>query len=161
MAVSREEIENFVYREARIMDEHRFDEWESLWTEDALYWVPIGGDNTDPRRQVSMIYANLEDIGNRVDRLKTDMAWAQDPKSGLSRVISNIEIENGPDGEVTVHSNFNLTEHRRRGQLTWLNTWAGRTTHKLRQVNGDLKMAYKKVVLVNSDEPVPTLWFLI
>lgn len=161
MAITRDEVENFLYKEARIMDEHIYDQWEALWTDDGLYWVPIGGDNTDPKKDVSAIYAKREDIANRIERLKTDMAWAQDPKSHLSRVISNVEYEETPEGEVLVHSNFNLTEHRRRSQNTWLNTWAGRSVHKLRRENGSFKIAYKKVVLVNSDEPIPTLWFLI
>ncbi|HXG36080.1 MAG TPA: aromatic-ring-hydroxylating dioxygenase subunit beta [Dehalococcoidia bacterium] len=161
MAVDRHEIENFLYREARFMDEHRYDEWEALWTDDALYWVPCGGNNIDPKRQVSVIYANREDITARVERMKTEMNWAQDPKSGLSRVVSNIEIEEGENGEVTVYSTFNLTEHRRRAQNTWMHTWAGRTIHKLRHENGSYKMSFKKVMLVNNDAEIPTLWFLI
>ena len=161
MAVTRDEIENFLYMEARLMDEHQYEEWEALWTDDAIYWVPIGGEHTDPKKDVSVIYATREDIANRIARMKTDMAWSQDPKSGLTRVISNVEINEQPDGDIEVKSNFNLTEHRRRSQVTWLNTWAGRTTHRLRRENGSFKIAYKKVTLVNSDEPIPTLWFLI
>ena len=48
--------EPFVYREARLCDEHRFAEWEALWTDDAIFWVPANGDHSDPTRQVSVLF---------------------------------------------------------------------------------------------------------
>ena len=51
-------IQKFLYGEARLMDEHRYQEWLTLWTSDAVYWVPCGHEDTDPLRQVSIIYDN-------------------------------------------------------------------------------------------------------
>ena len=51
MAIDRHQIETFLYREARLMDEHAYDEWLALWTDDALYWVPCNRDDSDPMRQ--------------------------------------------------------------------------------------------------------------
>ena len=53
--MSDSDIEKFLFREARLMDEHRYDEWLALWTGDAVYWVPCGHEDTDPLRQVSII----------------------------------------------------------------------------------------------------------
>jgi len=157
MPVDRHQIENFLYREARLMDEHAYDEWLALWAEEVLYWVPCNGDDIDPRRHVSIIYDNRARLEDRIDRLKSGAAYAQDPKSRLRRVVSNIEIEEEENGEVTVYSNFNLTELRRSKQ----DIFAGRTIHKLRLQDGSFKITSKKVLLVNNDEVIDNLTFLI
>src|SRR6266545_708424 len=113
MPVERQKIENFLYREARLMDEHAYDEWLALWTDDALYWVPCGRDDIDPKREVSLIYDDRTRLDTRITRLKSGVAHAQDPKSRMRRVISNIEIEEGANGEVTASANFMLAELRR------------------------------------------------
>jgi 3-phenylpropionate/cinnamic acid dioxygenase small subunit len=157
MPVDRHQIENFLYREARLMDEHAYDEWLSLWTEDALYWVPCNDDDIDPQRHVSIIYDDRPRLEDRIERLKSGAAYAQDPKSRLRRVVSNVEVEEGDNGGITVYSNFNLTELRRSRQ----DTFAGRTIHKLRAQGNSFKIAYKKVLLVNNDEVIDNLTFLI
>lgn len=157
MAVERHQIENFLYREARLMDEHAYDEWLSLWTHDALYWVPSNDDDMDPNQQVAIIYDNLAQMRDRIDRLKSGAAYSQDPKSRLRRVVSNIEIEEADNGEIIVSSNFNLTELRRSKQ----DTFAGRTIHRLRPDRDGLKMVSKKVLLLNNDEVIDNLTFLI
>ena len=157
MTVDRHQIENFLYREARLMDENAYDAWLALWSDDALYWVPANADDIDPQRHVSIIYEDKARLEDRIARLKSDAAYAQDPKSRMRRVISNIEIEEGENGEVTVYSNFNLTELRRSQQRTF----AGRTIHKLRPEGNSFKIAYKKVLLVNNDEVISNLTFLV
>ena len=160
MAVDRSEIENFLYREARLMDEHRYDDWEALWTDDSIYWVPCGGEDTDPHKDVSIIYDDRIGIATRIGRMKSGAAWAQEPRSRMRRVVSNIEIEED-DGQTIVHSNFFLYEVRRRSNDVWHNMWAGGTLHRLRRENGALKMAFKKVVLVNNEVEMPSIWFLV
>lgn len=56
MAFNRQNVEQFLYTEAQLMDEHRYDEWLTLWTEDAHYWAPTGRDEIDPSREISLIY---------------------------------------------------------------------------------------------------------
>jgi benzoate/toluate 1,2-dioxygenase beta subunit len=157
MPVDRHQIENFLYREARLMDENAYDEWFALWTDDALYWVPANADDIDPLRHVSIVYEDKSHLEDRIARLKSDAAYAQDPRSRMRRVISNVEIEEGEQGEVMVYSNFNLTELRRSQQRTF----AGRTIHKLRPEGNSFKIAYKKVLLVNNDEVISNLTFLV
>jgi len=157
MRWDREQIETFLYREARLIDEHRYDEWLALWTDDGVYWVPCNQDDTDPTRQVSIIYDDRLRLGDRVARLKSGAAWAQEPKSRMRRLIANIEIEEGAQGEVVVAANFLLAELRRHVQ----NLWVGRTVHLLRLENGSFRIASKKVMLLNNDEEIPALVFLI
>ncbi|MBI3247806.1 MAG: aromatic-ring-hydroxylating dioxygenase subunit beta [Deltaproteobacteria bacterium] len=157
MAVDRHHIENFLYREARLMDENAYDDWLALWADDVLYWVPANDDDIDPQRHVSIVYEDKTRLEDRIARLKSGAAYAQDPKSRLRRVIANIEIEEGDNGEVTVYSNFNLTELRRSQQRTF----AGRTIHKLRPHDASFRITYKKVLLVNNDEVISNMTFLI
>ena len=155
-------VEQFLYREARLADEADYDAWEALWTDDALYWVPIDGEGDDPQQQMSVIYDNRNRISTRLNQLRTGKRYAQTPPSNLRRMLSNVEFLGGranPDGgfDLEVAANFLAIESRSRGTRLW----GGRTTYRLRRHGNELRLAYKKVVLVNNDQPLPTLGFLI
>ena len=151
-------IEQFLYREARLADEHDYAGWESLWTDDGLYWVPAGGDDIDPTRQMSIVYDNRRRISTRIKQFHTGKRHTQVPASRLRRVVSNVEILGvGDAGDLTVEANFVLVESRERGK----EVWAGRYTYRLREVDGELRMAYKKVALVDNARVLPTMSFLI
>lgn len=156
------DVEQFLYREARYADESDYDSWESLWTDDALYWVPSGGADTDPVREMSVIYDNRNRISTRLKQLRTGKRYAQAPPSNLRHLITNIELlggrANGAGGvDAEVGANFVVIESRARGN----HLWGGRVTYRLRWSEGTLRLAYKKVVLVDNDKPLPTLGFLI
>ncbi len=158
----RHAVEQFLYREARLADEGDYDGWEALWTDDALYWVPVGGEGGDPKREMSVIYDNRSRISTRLKQLRTGKRYAQAPPSNLRRLLSNIEFLGGrrnPDGgvDLEVGANFLAIESRSRGTRLW----GGRATYRLRRRGDDLQLAYKKVVLVDNDQPLPTLGFLI
>jgi 3-phenylpropionate/cinnamic acid dioxygenase small subunit len=78
----------------------------------------------------------------------------------MRRLISNLEIEKTDNGEFIVGANFLLVELSIQAKHE-THLWAGRTTHRLRWVDNELKMSQKKVVLVNAAEPLPNLSFLI
>lgn len=151
------EVQQFVYREARFQDEHDYDAWEALWTDQATYWVPANGDSIDPTREMSIIFDNRSRIATRVKQLKTGKRHAQAPPSRVRRVVSNVELLAEDGDELVVGANFVVYESRERG----LTLWAGRTTYRLRRIDGDLRMTYKKVELVDNDRAVFTLAFLI
>jgi 3-phenylpropionate/cinnamic acid dioxygenase small subunit len=157
MTVDRQPVEQFLYYEAQLMDEHRFDEWLALWTEAALYWVPSNRDELDPKREVSLIYDDWVRLQLRISRLKSGFAHAQEPKSRLRRLISNIVVEEAERGEIIAYSNFLLAELRRGKQ----DLFAGRTIHRLSPHDVSFKLMSKKVLLVNNDEPIDNLTFLI
>jgi benzoate/toluate 1,2-dioxygenase beta subunit len=151
-------VETFLYREARLADENRYDEWIALWTEDAIYWIPANMDDYDPHHHVSIVYDGRDRLQDRIDRLKSGAAWAQEPRSRMRRLISNIEIETpSASGEITVHSNFVLGELRRGRQTSYF----GGQTHRLRASPDGVKMAYKKVMLINNNEPIHNMTFII
>jgi len=147
-------VEQFLYREARLADQHEYRAWESLWTDDARYWVPAGSD--DPA-DMSVLFDNRARISTRIRQLETGKRHAQVPLSMLCRVVSNVELIATDGEETVVGANFVLAESREEG----LRTWVGRATYVLREVDGDIRMAAKTVELVNRHEPLPTLAFLI
>jgi len=156
--LTRAEVEDFLFLEARLADESDYDGWEALWTDDAIYWVPAGRADADPQSEVSVIFDNRSRIATRLNQLRTGKRYAQSPASNLRRLISNVEILGRTEaGDTEVGANFLLLESRARG----LQLWGGRTTYRLRRVDGALRLAFKKVALVNLDEPLPTLGFLI
>ena len=154
-------VADFLYREARLADEARYAEWLALWTDDGVYWVPATTDaDADPERHLSHVYDNRARIETRVKLLQTGVRYSQEPASLMRRLVSNIEVEAAPDGELIAGSNFILAELavQAKRELHW---WAGRATHRLRRVEGQLRMSRKTVVLVNAAEPLPNLAFLI
>jgi benzoate/toluate 1,2-dioxygenase beta subunit len=156
------EVEQFLYKEARLADQNDYDGWEALWTDDALYWVPVDGEGDHPRANVSIIFDNRSRISTRMKQVRTGKRYAQAPPSNLRRIIGNVELLGGrasAAGEVDleVGANFMALESRPRGN----ELWGGRTTYRLRRVDGEIKLAYKKVVLVDNERALPTLGFLI
>ena len=137
--MSDSEIAQFLFREARLMDEHRYEEWLTLWADDGVYWVPCGHEDTDPLRQVSIIYDNRTKLGDRVARLQSGSVMAQDPKPRMRRIISNVEVERAGDAEATVGSNFLLIQARGGAQLIW----CGRSIYKLSREASGFKIAHK------------------
>jgi benzoate/toluate 1,2-dioxygenase beta subunit len=154
------DVEQFVYREARLQDELAYDEWEALWTDDAIYWVPANGDDIDPTTQMSILFDNRSRIATRIKQLKTGKRHSQNPPSRLRRLISNIEVLEAdlthPD-DIRAGANFLIYESRERG----VTLWAGRTEYRLRRTDDGFRLARKKVLLVNNDRPLSTMSFLV
>jgi benzoate/toluate 1,2-dioxygenase beta subunit len=154
-------VVEFLYREARLADEARYGEWLALWTDDAVYWVPASTDPAaDPETRISHIYDNRARLETRIKLLQTGHRYSQEPASLMRRLISNIEARDAEDGELVAESNFLLAELsiQSKHEVHW---WVGRDTHRLRRVDGALRMSGKTVVLINAAEPLPNLSFLI
>jgi len=154
-------VVEFLYLEARLADEARYADWLALWTEEAVYWVPASTDpDADPETRISHIYDNRARLETRIKLLQTGHRYSQEPASLMRRLISNIEVVDGRDGQLVAGSNFILAELavQAKAEMHW---WVGRATHHLRSVEGALRMSLKKVVLINAAEPLPNLSFLI
>jgi 3-phenylpropionate/cinnamic acid dioxygenase small subunit len=150
-------VSQFLFLEARLQDTHAYDDWEALWTDDAIYWVPANGQDTDPERDMSILFDNRSRIGIRVKQLKTGRRYTQTPRSELARVIGNIEIVAVNGSEVEARANAMVFEDSLRGETVW----ASHNHYRLRLVDGDFKLVRKKVGLVNNNKPIFTLSFLI
>ncbi len=154
-------VETFLYKEARFADEARYADWEALWTDEAVYWVPATtGPEADPNTHISHIYDNRQRIATRIKLLQSGHRYSQEPASSMRRLISNIEVEKNEHNAFVVGSNFLLVELSIQAKHE-THLWAGRTTHTLQWVNDELKMRRKKVILANAAEPLLNLSFLI
>ena len=111
---------------------------------------------------MSIIFDNRNRISTRMKQVKTGKRYAQSPPSNLRRLIGNVELIGGranPEGgtDLEVSANFLALESRPRGT----HLWGGRTTYRLRRTDEGVRLAYKKVVLVDNEQAVPTLGFLV
>ena len=156
MSTLREKVENFLYKEVRLMDENRYGEWLELWAKECLYWVPSNKEDVDPSKEVSIIYSDRATLELYVGRLLEGKAFAQVPQSRIRRSISNIEIEDGGD-EVSVYANFIAVEVRKHEQRVH----AGRTHYKLVPTGDTYLIKYKKVNLVAIDNAQDNLTFAV
>lgn len=150
-------VADFLHHEARLLDERRYAEWEQLWADDGVYWVPVGRADYDPTQRVSLVYDERPALSRRIMRLCGDSAYAQIPPSTMVRVVSNIEIDEAGDEVVRVYSNFVLHCARR----TIHDTFAGRVHHVLTSSGGTWRISRRTVELVGSTDPVPNLAFIV
>jgi 3-phenylpropionate/cinnamic acid dioxygenase small subunit len=145
----RDEIERFLIREARLLDERRFEEWLDLFTDDAVYWMP---GRTNPWRsgdvedsvgkpgELAVFEDTKSTLTTRVARLRTGLAWGEEPPSRTRHLITNIEVEpvDGGTGQLLVRSNFLVY----RAQLeTDKDIFVGGREDTLRSVGGAWKIA--------------------
>jgi len=159
------EVERFLYREVRLLDERRFHEWLQLLTDDIRYWM---GSRTnrypksskaisilDPGRYVEDDVAGEDELAildedkstltARVARLDTGMAWAEDPPSRTRHIIANIEIEPGEaETELKVYSNFIVYRSRSETEQDF---YVGARRDVLRRIDGTLRLANRKITL--------------
>jgi benzoate/toluate 1,2-dioxygenase beta subunit len=136
-------------REARLLDQQRFDEWLALYTPECLYWVPTTPQGGDPRREVAISFDDRRRMEDRIFRLRTGYAWSQAPRSRTVRMISNVEVfATGRDAVRMVRSNFLISEFRVDG-MRYLSGWCG---HRLVQQDGQWLIAVRQVNLIDCDQ---------
>ncbi|MGD7002024.1 benzoate 1,2-dioxygenase small subunit [Corynebacterium halotolerans] len=149
--ITRTEIEDFLYYEARLLDDRRFEEWLECYREDVEYWMPAWDDSDklteDPQKEISLIYyPNRGGLEDRVFRIRTERSSATslpEPRTGHN--ITNLEILEQRDGEVDV--TYNWITYYYRYKTT--DHYFGTTTLTI-DVSGDApKIAKKKIVLKN------------
>ncbi len=159
MDLTRERAEAFLYHEALLTDEHRFDEWMALWDddEDIIYWIPCNRDDIDPHKHVSIAYEDRQGLEDRMIRLKSRGMHSQEPRSRMRRVVSNVVIESDDGAFAQVEANFVLLELRSNVQ----NSYGGRIIYGLRYDAQGIRMVSKKILLVNNDEFLGNLTFLM
>lgn len=142
-------VEQFLFQEARLLNERRWHEWLELFTPQGMYWVPREHGQTDPRQHISLFWENAMLREVRVRRLTNPRNWSQQPPTHSVRVLGNVMIDaqSSGAGELTVHSTFQMMEWRK----TEPRMYAGTYTHTLRQAGGAFRMQCKRVDLVNCD----------
>ena len=143
------ELIDFVIHEARLLDQHRFEEWLALYTDDAYYWMPLEWGQTDPKLVGSLMYEDKLLLQIRVERLKGNRTFSQKPKSRCHHVLQTPQIDSRDDakGEYVTWTPMHYVETRLDEQQLYA-AWA---THTLAVVDGALKIKLKRVDLVNCE----------
>jgi 3-phenylpropionate/cinnamic acid dioxygenase small subunit len=152
------EIQQFLIREARLIDEGRFDEWLGLFTDNAHYLM-LGSACRDQasaeETRLALIQDDRQGLDLRVRRLSTGTAHAEQPPSRTRHLITNVEVEEGArDNEVRVFSNFLLHKSRLEREEE---TFVGRREDLLLRENGGWKIASRKIVLDHNVIPGKSL----
>ena len=155
MSVTDQDLVRFVVREARLLDEKRFDEWLTLFAEDGCYWVPLAHGQTDPVLHTSLAYEDRLLLELRVERLKSPRAFSQQPPSRCHHLLQAPEVEStDPAANVYVtRTQFIYTEAQRDA----VQHYAGTVFHTLREEDGGLKIVLKRVDLLNCDAALPSI----
>jgi ethylbenzene dioxygenase subunit beta len=140
----KDELEAFVLREARLLDERRFAEWFALFAEDGIYWVPTLPGQASPQEALSLFYEPKALLAMRVARLERPDMHAQAPVSRTVHHVSAVEVD-----DLEVRSALVVAEWRA-GEARW---FAGRVLHRLRREAGALRIVLKRVDLIDSEAP--------
>lgn len=145
------EVEQFLYREARLLDQERYEEWLGLMTEDIHYWMPgvqarfRNDTSSGPLIERMAFYDDdLLNLRRRVTRFMHATAWAEDPPTRACHIINNVEVELTDNArEYRVYSTFVNCRGRNEAGETWI---AGRRTDLLRRDDaGALRLARREI----------------
>jgi 3-phenylpropionate/cinnamic acid dioxygenase small subunit len=154
----KQEIEEFLYREADLLDERRYEDWLVLIAEDVRYWMPMRRnvkvgeaerEFTRAGQDINWFDEGKETLTRRVRQILTGMHWAEEPVSRISHMISNVRlIEVNPSAaepaEVTVRCRFLIYRNRVETETDIL---VGKREDLLRRVDGQWQIARRKIVL--------------
>jgi len=159
-AVTRAEVEDFLYQEADLLDRWKLDDWLALLTDDASYYVPPNDKpDGDHRYTLFTVADDIVRLRERIIRLKDPNCHAEFPPSHTRRMISNVRIT-GMDGElILVEANFAIFRHRRNEPVR---EFVGRYRHKLKRTDDGLKIHERRAIL-DAEElgPMGSVSFLL
>ncbi|MEM9631295.1 MAG: aromatic-ring-hydroxylating dioxygenase subunit beta [Pseudomonadota bacterium] len=147
MTITRDQVIDFIYDEARMLDDGRYDEWLSLWLEDGHYWMPLDYKQTDPHLVTSLLYEDMFMLRLRVERLNGARTFSQKPKSRCHHVIQRPFVDEMTDERIITNTSMHYVETRLDEQFLLALT----AVHELAIVDDKLRIANKRVDILNCD----------
>jgi p-cumate 2,3-dioxygenase subunit beta len=143
--VTRAQVEDFLYREAALLDEWRLDAWQELLTDDACYYVPSNDQpQSDHRHALFLIADDRERIRQRIIRVQDPNCHAEYPKSRTRRMIANVRIL-GVEGDlISVAANFVCYRFRRYERVR---EYVGAYRYLLRRVGDGFRIKERRVLI--------------
>ncbi len=144
-------VEQFLYRQAEILDDRGWDAWLDLWTEDGIYWAPVSAEQERGDGVPNIFYEDLDLMKVRIKRINHPRAWSQSPRNHTSHVVSNvvIEEEDATTGDVIARSRFYAAEY-------WNDEtrhFAGKYRHHLKRTDDGFRIRLQRVDLINAEGP--------
>ncbi|HKX09080.1 MAG TPA: aromatic-ring-hydroxylating dioxygenase subunit beta [Stellaceae bacterium] len=145
------EVEQFLYRQAELLDEKRWEDFIGLFAADGMYWMPAAPEQTTGDGVPSIFYEDRNLMTVRMKRVTHPHAWSQSPMWGTSHLVSNVAIEREDPrtGELTVRSRFHMMEFRRDASRHF----AGTYRHQLVREHGSYRIKLQRVDMVNGQGP--------
>lgn len=151
------EVRDFLFREARLLDERRWEAWLDLYDADAEYWVPQAWEQESPTDHVSLFHETVGLLRMRTDRLEREFSPLEWPKSRTNHHITNVTVEDDTGVALTARAYLLFVEYRREEQR-W---FSGRTTWRLSAGEGGFRIESKRVDLLNADQENGHLRFAV
>jgi 3-phenylpropionate/cinnamic acid dioxygenase small subunit len=147
----RDEFRRLLEREARLLDQLRYDDWLAMYAAECLYWVPSTPNAGDPRREIAIMFDDRRRLEDRIYRLRTGFAWSQAPASRTVRLITNVEVfVTASDAVRMLRSNFLISEFWGDETRT-LAGWAG---HRVIRSQSGWTIQAKQVNLIECDQSI-------
>jgi 3-phenylpropionate/cinnamic acid dioxygenase small subunit len=149
--MERDRFRMLLEREARLLDQLRFEDWLALYARECIYWVPATPNGGDPRSEVAVMFDDRRRLEDRIFRLRTGFAWSQAPLSRTVRLITNVEVfATDRTGERMLRSNFLINEFWG-DETRLLSGWTG---HRVAQQDGRWEILAKQVNLLECDQSI-------
>ncbi|MDT2006159.1 hypothetical protein FXW78_18270 [Rhodococcus opacus] len=160
-APTRQDAEDLLFREARLLDEGLLDDWLDMLSADTQYLVPLTTSDDDV---LSIISEDRFRIEARVWRItQTGLSHSQDPPSRTTRTVTNVEVVPGPGSETTIHSVVVLHEWRPGGQRDTgpVRIFPFRVEHRLRWEEDKWLITFRKLTMLQRDGALPPMTYMI
>jgi 3-phenylpropionate/cinnamic acid dioxygenase small subunit len=146
------EIVDFIHHEAALLDDCCYPEWVALFTEDAQYWAPVSREMASPRDGPSHFRDDLQVMKVRTHRLANPRTFGAEPSPRTVHIVSGVRVEQDNGDEVLVSSSQIVLEYRNRGRFEEdQRLFGGRVRHRLRRTPNGLRIAEKRVDLINAE----------
>ena len=159
--------ERFLFDEAELLDDGEFERWLGLFTQDAVYWLPVDTSRREPRGGLNIIYDDRSRLEDRVRRLRSGYSHTEMPPSKTSHLIANLRIIDSEDdrgswlppdpSHVLVVGRMIVAQSRRERT----NTFHARVVWTLLRSGAQLAIRGKRIDLLDADGPLPALTFLL
>ena len=154
----KQKLEDFLYHEAELLDERRYEAWLALLADDVRYWMPmrrnvkfgeLEREFTREGQDINWFDEGKETLTRRVQQILTGVHWAEEPLSRLCHMISNVQILHVQPSvvepaEVTVKCRFLIYRNRVETETDIL---VGKREDVLRRVHGQWQISQRKVIL--------------
>ena len=151
MSISYEQIQAFVYREARLLDDRQWEEWLECYHKDVVFWMPCWDDDDtlvkDPMSEVSLVYyPSREGLEDRVYRIRTERSGASTPEPRTTHQVTNLEVLERDADSIKIRFNWHTLSHR----YKQTDSYFGASFYTL-DITGGQPLIKEKVVQLNND----------
>ncbi|HTE85937.1 MAG TPA: 3-phenylpropionate/cinnamic acid dioxygenase subunit beta [Dehalococcoidia bacterium] len=155
--VLQHDVDQFLYKEARLLDERRLVEWLDLLADELHYWMPMRrnikfGDwdmeFTSAETEINWFDEGKDILAGRIRQIDTGVHWPEEPVSRFEHLVSNVEVVSAEGDDIRVNSKFHCYQNRLQDEV---NQWVGRREDLLRRdPDTKFKLVKRKIILAQN-----------